>query len=238
MLRDLKNKPKMKTYRDVVFFAIIFMSVFICSCRHEIPAAPPAVVTPIDTVVCFENDILPIFQNYCAKSGCHDTLSASETFVFDSYTHIIRRWIIPGNAAGSRVFQLLAHDNSNIMPLPPNAPLLDTQIALIEKWINQGAKNTTGCTALCDNNKFTYAKGVQPILQTHCLGCHGGIAEAGNFIVLDNYDSVKVQVTRDLLLPSITHTNNLPPMPQNGSKLNDCKIAIIRKWIESGAPNN
>src|SRR5690349_8075119 len=41
-----------------------------------------------DTALCFERDILPIFQSNCAKSGCHDAASAQDGYVFTSYQTI------------------------------------------------------------------------------------------------------------------------------------------------------
>jgi uncharacterized membrane protein len=222
----------------VLFLAAISVFTLLLSCKHDTIPAPPDVPAVLDTTVCFENDVLPIFQSYCAKADCHDTISATYDFKFNSYANIVRHWISPGDTAGSRVFQILKHDNSNRMPLPPLNPLTTDQITLIARWINQGAKNTVGCAPICNTNNFTYSSGVKPILQTHCLGCHGGTAEAGNSITLDSYEGVKGQAGGNILLQAITHTGSLTPMPQNGAKLNDCKITIIRKWIEAGAPNN
>jgi mono/diheme cytochrome c family protein len=222
----------------VLFFLLLPVFILFFSCKHDTLPVLPDLPVVLDTTVCFENDVLPIFQSYCAKADCHDTISATYDFKFNSYENILRHWISPGDASGSRVFQILAHDNSNRMPLPPLNPLTTEQINLIARWINQGAKNTVGCAPTCNSNNFSYSVGVKPILQTHCLGCHGGTAEAGNFILLNTYDEVKQQAVGNVLLQAITHSGTLPPMPQNGARLNDCKIAIIRKWIEAGAPNN
>jgi len=218
--------------RLVLFFIVSLAAI---SCKHEIPKLP---VTPGPAGVCFENDILPIFQSSCAKSGCHDAATASEEYVLDSYANIISRGLIPGNAAGSEIYEVLVEDNPDkIMPQQPNAPLTTAQINLIAQWINEGAKNTTGCAAVCDSSSFAYSGNVKPILQTHCLGCHGGLAEAGGYIPLDTYDGLMEMVNGGFLLPAIEQTGAFP-MPKNGAKISDCKIAIIRKWIEAGAPNN
>jgi len=221
------------------FIVMAFVVATLFSCKHDIPVNP---AVPGDTTgtggICFESDILPIFQSNCAKSGCHDAVSRKENYQLDTYANIVSRGIRAGNAANSKIYEVITEtDPSNIMPEPPNAPLTAAQINLIGTWINEGARNTTNCSAACDSTRFTYSAAVKPILQTHCLGCHSGVAAAGGFIPLDNYLSVKEQVTFNTLYPAITHTG-ANPMPKNGNKLNDCKITAIRKWIEAGAPNN
>ncbi len=221
-------------------FALLIGITLLISCKHEIPLDPN---NPpgggADTGICFKNDILPIFQTRCAfTAGCHNATDRSEGYQLDSYDNIVARGIDKGNAAKSKIYEVITDDNPDkIMPQPPNAPLTTAQKALIARWINEGAKNTTTCSASCDSSTFTYSNGVKPILETHCLGCHGGTAASGGSIKLGTYSDVKAQVTANALYPSITHTGGVP-MPQNGTKISDCKIVVIRKWIEAGTPNN
>jgi hypothetical protein len=215
---------------------ILFAAVWavLLSCKHEIPAPPGGGGT---TEVCFETDVLPIFQSYCAKGGCHDDATASDGYILNSYNNIVSRGINAGNAASSKMYEVLIEDGDDRMPQQPNSPLSAAQINLIAQWINEGAENTTGCAPVCDSSSFTYSGNVRPILQTHCLGCHSGAAEAGGFIPLDTYDGVRDIVNANLLLPAIEHTGSFP-MPKNGAKISECKITVIKKWIEAGAPNN
>lgn len=210
--------------------------VILFSCKHEIPTLP---VTPDPGTgpVCFENEVLPIFQSYCAKSDCHDVATAADSYVLDSYSNIIARGVRPGNAADSKLYEVLIESGDDRMPQSPNDPLSAAQINSIARWINEGALNTTGCAPVCDSSSFTYSGNVKPILQTHCLGCHSGAATAGGFIPLDTYNGVKDMVNGNLLLPAIEQTGSFP-MPKNGAKISDCKITIITKWIEAGAQDN
>lgn len=218
----------------LIFLMCIGTAISMFSCKHEIPVPPGP---PDEEDICFETEILPIFQSYCAKSGCHDAGTASEGYILDSYANIVARGIDEGNAAGSKIYEVLNEDGDDRMPQPPNDPLSAAQISLVAQWINEGAQNTTGCAPVCDSSSFTYSGNVRPILQTHCLGCHSGDAVSGGFIPLDTYDGVRETVNSNLLLPAIQHTGSFP-MPKNGAKLSDCKIAIITKWIEAGAPDN
>jgi uncharacterized membrane protein len=221
------------------FFLVICGFAILFSCKHEIPLNPNPDPDPDGNKgICFENDILPIFQSNCAKSGCHDAGSKQEGYQLDSYANIVARGIKAGNAAGSKIYESMIDDNpEKVMPQTPNEPLTAAQKELIKTWINEGAKNTTSCNGSCDSSKFAYTANVRPILQNHCLGCHSGEALYGGYLPLDNYTAVKQQVDYNTLYPSIAHTNG-KPMPQNGNKLSNCKIAVIRKWIEAGAPNN
>lgn len=221
--------------KSICFTLTGCICLIVLSCRHEIPVVA---IPPAGNTVCFENDVLPIFQSYCAKSGCHDETSRQNNYQLDTYANIVSRGIIAGDSSNSRIYQrITATDPALVMPQTPNIPLTPVQIHTIALWIKEGASNTTNCDPVCDSSQFTFSGTVQPILQTHCLGCHGGLAIDGGFIQLDNYDGVKEQVTSNILYPAITHTG-ANPMPKNGNKLSDCKIAVIRKWIEAGALNN
>ena len=193
-----------------------------------------------DSFVCFEAQILPIFLSNCAKSGCHDVATAEEDLILDSYDNIIRTVgsdIKPGNANNSKLYKVLLESGDDRMPQPPNPPLLPEQIELIKEWINEGAKNTTGCAVSCDANVFTFSGAVKPIVTTYCIGCHSG-ATANGGVDLSTYSGVKTVADNGVLIKVINHAPNFPAMPQNGNKLNDCKIEQIQKWIDNGAQNN
>lgn len=222
---------------------IALMSVGYFSCKHEIPVAPPVDpgTPPGDTTgnksICFETDILPLFKSNCAKSGCHDAASKSDGYQLDSYATITAKNFKAGNAADTKIYKVLNEtDPGKIMPQPPNAPLTADQKALIAKWINEGAVNSTNCSS-CDTSKFTYTAVVKPIIQTNCYGCHSGTAPSGGGIILDTYTGVKAMADANRLYPSIAHTGG-SPMPQGAAKLSDCKIEQVKKWIDAGATNN
>jgi mono/diheme cytochrome c family protein len=218
-------------------FWMIMMVAAIVSCKHEIPFNPNNPGGNSNNGVCFESDILPIFQSNCAQSGCHDAGSRQEGYQLDNYSNIVSKGIRAGNASNSKIYESLIKNGNDRMPQPPNNPLTAAQINLVATWINEGAQNTTNCASSCDSTAFAYTANVKPILQTHCLGCHSGAAASGGYVPLDTYDGVREVALFGALYASINHTGT-NPMPQNGTKLSDCKIAVIRQWIEAGAPNN
>lgn len=188
----------------------------------------------VDTSICFERDILPIFQSNCAQSGCHNATTRAEGYNLTSYATITSRGIIPGNATSSKIMREI---NSNSMPPYPNPPLTAEQKALIKRWINEGAKNGTNCPPKCDSNSYTFSKNIQPIIQNKCVGCHNSGTKSGN-IDLSNYNGVKATVTSGRLWGSINGLSGYVFMPSGGNKLSNCELAQFRKWINAGAPNN
>jgi len=221
-----------------VFGAIL---VAINSCKHEVPLlkvdpAPQPGPVP-NNGVCFQSDILPLFQSNCAKSGCHDAITHEEDLVLDSYTNIMRKDVVPGNADGSKIYRVLFETGKKKMPPAPNTDLTAAQKALIAKWINEGAKNTVNCASTCDSNQFKFAANINPIMAAYCTGCHSGAAASGS-IDLSTYANVKVQATNGRLVGSVTHTAGYSAMPKDAAKLSDCQIAQIKKWVAAGALNN
>lgn len=116
----------------VIIISSLFMAV---SCKHEgIPAdqLPP---------VCFNQQVLPIFQNSCAISGCHNAEGGESGYVFTDYSNIMKA-ISPGDASKSKAYKAIT---SSLQLMPPHNPLPSDKRILIRVWIDQGAKETD-CT--------------------------------------------------------------------------------------------
>ena len=211
------------------------------SCKHEVPLLkvdPSPQPGPVaNNGVCFQSDILPLFQSNCAKSGCHDATTHEEELVLDSYANIMRRDIVPGSADASKIYRVLFETGKKKMPPLPNSDLTAAQKALIGKWINEGAKNTINCASTCDTTQFKFGANINPILASYCTGCHSGTAPSGN-IDLSNYNAVKIQVTNGRLVGAVTQAAGYSAMPKDANKLSDCQITQIRKWVAAGALNN
>lgn len=91
-----------------------------------------------------------------------------------------------------------------------------------------------------DTTIFTYTGGVQPILEKYCYSCHNNASaqSLGGGIKLQDYADVKIRATNGSLYGAITHSSGYSPMPQGRSKIDDCNIRIIKKWIDAGVTNN
>lgn len=92
----------------------------------------------------------------------------------------------------------------------------------------------------CDTFNVTYSGSVRPILQNNCLECHANNVSValGGSVRLEEYADVKVRADDGKLVGVISHAPGFVPMPDGLPKLDDCSIAIVRKWVEDGAPNN
>lgn len=91
----------------------------------------------------------------------------------------------------------------------------------------------------CDTTAaVNYSSTVKAILSNNnCMGCHSGAGASGG-INLDTYTGVSAVVQNGKLYGSISRLPGYSPMPQSGNKMSNCDILKIKKWIDSGSPNN
>jgi cytochrome c5 len=125
------------------------------------------------------------------------------------------------------------------MPPSPAQRLTADQIAIVSKWILQGAKDLT-CdenAGSCDTTAVSYSTFISPIISTYCLGCHSGGSPSGN-LKLTSYSDVHAIALNGKLVGSMSWANGYKAMPQGTAKLSDCKINKFKAWINHGAPNN
>ncbi len=99
---------------------------------------------PSDSIVSFQNHIFPMFKANCL--GCHGnngglSLESYEDCLSGTSNH--GPVIIPGKGMESILVKKLegTAEFGEIMPPPPAPKLQDNIIELIERWIDQGAKN-------------------------------------------------------------------------------------------------
>ncbi len=123
---------------NLSLFSTFLLAVIFSSCRHEAMG-----VDSLETV-CFETQVLPIFQTSCAISGCHGGSHPEEGFDATSYSSIMKL-VEPGKPQKSEVYRVITSPLNPEM-MPPDRPLTKEQRTLIEVWILQGAKNTSCST--------------------------------------------------------------------------------------------
>jgi hypothetical protein len=99
--------------------------------------------------ITFEQHILPLFREKCGS--CHNANDKKGDLVLDNYGAALRGGgsgeVIKtdGDADGSTLYQVVAHLSEPVMP--PGQKLPDDQIALVKKWIEQGALENSGSKA-------------------------------------------------------------------------------------------
>ncbi len=96
--------------------------------------------------------------------------------------------------------------------------------------------------------EMDFSRDVQPILNKHCIACHGGVKEASevSFMfrdqVLGKGESGKIVVVPgdpdgSELMARVTTDDPelLMPQPEHGSRLSDKDVETLRNWIKEGA---
>lgn len=242
--------------KKLLVLLLISSGVLIYACKHQLPVLPPAPITggggtgggSGSNLICFESEILPLFQTNCAKSGCHDASTHKDGYVLDSYSNLFKKEnktdnsnIRPFDPDHSKLYKVLYQTGSDRMPPPPNPDLTVTQKNLIARWITEGAQNTTNCVATCDSNSFKFAANILPIMQNHCTGCHSA-TNPPNGVNLTTYAGVKATATSGaapgLLIGTTQQLPGFSKMPKGSGMLSACELAQIRKWVNAGSLNN
>lgn len=194
------------------------------NCKHE------PTITPYAGTVCFSSDILPLVISTCAKPGCHDATYHRENLDLTNYNSI------RNDALSGDLMKYSRYGSSEMSTNNPSAQTLTTldfkSLSMIQKWIDDGAPNSI-CDN-CDTVNVKYSSHILPFIQKNCLGCHSGSAVTQ----LTNYSQVKATVDNGKLYCVITQSTGCLPMPQGGSKSSDCKIRMVKMWIDAGAINN
>ena len=115
------------------FLVLILFTVccsWITSCKHN------ADITDIPEI-CFERDVLPVFLNSCAISGCHDGQGESGLSLTNHSE--ISHGVVPGKPYSSTIYKaIISTWGENKMP--PDRPLSLENRTAIRLWIEQGAR--------------------------------------------------------------------------------------------------
>jgi mono/diheme cytochrome c family protein len=92
-----------------------------------------------------------------------------------------------------------------------------------------------------------YTRDIKPLLAKHCVECHGADKQRSN-LRLDTAAAalrggksgpaiVPKKSAESRLILAVTGADGVKPMPQKGSRLSDQQIALLRAWIDAGAPS-
>lgn len=100
--------------------------------------------------------------------------------------------------------------------------------------------------ALIPDQKIDYNTQVKPILNKHCISCHGGVKSSGGFSLLfedeakGNTDSGKPAIipghaSRSEMIRRLTANDLEERMPYEKEPLSKEEINILKEWIDQGA---
>lgn len=114
--------------------------LLLTSCYYdELPAEP------VPANVSYAKDVQGIFNKNCI--GCHkgtantnpNLLTGSSYLSLTTVNTEGEIYVTPGDASGSILFQAMTGKGAPQMP--PNGALSSSKLAIVEKWINDGASN-------------------------------------------------------------------------------------------------
>lgn len=121
------------------FLMMVSIALMVTSCYND---QLPAVPTPAN--VSYQKDVQNLFTKNCV--GCHKTggqypdLSIGKSYASLTTLNVDGEYFVTsGDAAGSILYQAMTGNGAPQMP--PNGALSASKLALVEKWINDGALN-------------------------------------------------------------------------------------------------
>ncbi len=128
----------MKTSIKLIF-TLLLVSLILTACDNDKSVEPG-----VKDNVSFALDIQPILTEKCAT--CHNPTEVEPDFreglAYESFEELIAEGdVIPGNAEGSELVEMLEGVSADGNTMPPSGLMSETNIALVKKWIDEGAKN-------------------------------------------------------------------------------------------------
>ncbi len=129
--------------------------------------------------------------------------------------------------------------NNMKMKLSLAALLIGTMALISSCYYDKADLLYGGNTGPCTDSSGTvsYAQKVVPLLQQYCYSCHTGSFPSGNQL-MGTYTADKTMAQSGKLYGTIAHAAGYSPMPKGTTKMTNCQIAVIKKWIDSGSLNN
>lgn len=97
------------------------------------------------------------------------------------------------------------------------------------------------------SDKIDFNADIRPILNQHCLRCHGGVKASGGLSFLFEEEAfapaesgkhaiIRGKAGRSELIKRIKHTDSELRMPLDAEPLSDEEIQLLTQWIDQGAP--
>jgi|JI8StandDraft_1071087.scaffolds.fasta_scaffold162189_2 uncharacterized membrane protein len=188
-----------------------------------------------DPDACYNDKVKNLLNSNCTGAGCHNTKDHKEDLDFTTYEGVLKA-VNPGNAQQSELYRSVTSKGDERMP--PTYSLTEEEKNMLKNWINNGAKNNSCSAQTCDTTQFTFNGKIKGLIKSNCEGCHKS-TNASGAIILDSYANLVSAINKgNQVMGSIKQQNGYSPMPKNTSKLADCDIRCLEKWISAGMPEN
>ena len=125
-----------KLIKIVITVCVLFL---LQSCYYDTVYTVEAPPVDPEVDVLYKTEIQPIWDNNCVE--CHKGFVAPDLRPENSYNDLLNNgWVIAGNSAGSILYESVAWSGS-ASKMPIEYKLTETEIQLIQLWIDQGAEN-------------------------------------------------------------------------------------------------
>jgi hypothetical protein len=116
---------------------LALITVLLVLPSHARTADPPL------KAVDFDRDVKPIFAKHC--TSCHGAEKQKSSLRLDVRSGVLAggeggKVIVPGKSADSRLIEYVSSDNPDVRMPPKGARLTAAEIAILQQWINEGAK--------------------------------------------------------------------------------------------------
>lgn len=230
-----------------IIYILLFLP-FAVACSHE-PMAGPDIEPPVPPGSCdppgkiyYANHIQPMLTSHCAIPGCHDAQTPAVRIDLSTYEGVMSSMVqgepivVPGMPMQSKLYR--ATRALDLVPMPPlyNFPMSNARKELIRQWILQGATNEI-CTEVCpEPAEVSWRTHIKPLVDEYCAGCHYGNYAYGD-IELRFHFQVAAIALNDTLYGVLTGAPGYKMMPID-VPMPQCKVDLVKRWIDAGAPNN
>src|ERR1019366_6753986 len=142
-----REMPRMKCLRYLTL-----ASLFLVPVQWSVGQDAAKKDVKLPEAIGYYKDVRPILQQHC--QGCHQPAQAKGGYVMTSFAELFKKTdndvfgIVPGKPSDSEVYQqIIAHEGKKpAMPRGKEA-LSASDVTLIKKWIEQGAKDDTPASA-------------------------------------------------------------------------------------------
>ena len=220
----------------------------------------------------FKQHVLPIMEERCFS--CHNapydkngrTIHPKAGLRLDTHEWVMKgnldnTVVEAGNLADSYLYEVVTLDEDDDMFMPPKGgPLSPEQIDVLKRWIEEGAKASSGGGAVASSdmsNGISFHDHIFPLIEERCLDCHsepyvknGRTIHPKAGLRLDTYESIiegnldgtiveKGNADESTLYAVITLDSDDPEiMPPKGDPLTEEEINMFKQWIIEGAKEN
>ncbi|MCC9658243.1 PSD1 and planctomycete cytochrome C domain-containing protein [Rhodopirellula halodulae] len=172
----------------------------------------------------FENDIFPIFEDRCVY--CHGEEEQESGLRLDQRAHMLRGGdsglaaITPGHPEKSYLMEVIQHDDDSVRMPPDDDALPEEEIALLKKWIEQGAvwPGQMDTTVELDDDHWAFQPVQRPAVPSDVSPQHAAQVQPVDAFLLSKLQQVGLHYSepaapRDLLRRVSITLTGLPPTP-------------------------